>query len=361
MNPKILGWLALSVLLTFSACAPEKPAAASPSPLGSSTNQPATPLSGTSVSLPAPVAVHVCYSGTSGAHVATWYALEKGLFQKYGLTVDLTSIDSGTKAMTALLAGDVQICQIGASSVVNAAVAGQDAVLIAGFFDTYPAFLMVKTQIKSMQDLKGKALAISSPGSATDAGTRLLLKAYGLVPDRDVALVAIGDEGARIAAMDAGQVSGSLLVAPFDQIARQRGYTELVDMAKLGIPYEYIGIATSRKYIQANRTVVIDFMKAILESIATAKKDPDGAKAVLAKYLLLDPVKDAAELDDTYQSMVVSNLKSIPDPSMPAIQTLLVNLQDTNPSAAQFKPEQIVDLTILNDLEASGFITNLEK
>ena len=354
--------LAALVVLVVSACgSAAAPAAASPSPLGSSTNQPATLLSSTSVSSPALVAVHVCYSGTSGAHVATWYALEKGLFKKYGLAVDLTSIDSGTKAMTALLAGSVQICQIGAASVVNAVVAGQDAVLIAGFFDTYPAFLMVKTQIKTMQDLKGKALAISSPGSATDAGTRLLLKTYGLVPDRDVALVAIGDEGARIAAMDAGQVSGSLVVAPFNQIARQKGYTELVDMAKLGIPYEYIGIATSRKYIQANRTVVINFMKAILESIATAKKDPDGAKAVLAKYLLLDPVKDAAELEDTYQSMVVNNLKSIPDPSMPGIQTLLVNLQDSNPSAAQVKPEQVVDLTILKDLQASGFISNLEK
>ncbi len=344
----------------ISACASVK-IAGSPTPqsaFNSSTSAPTEITAATSSKL---TMVNACYSGTSGAHAAAWYAYEKGLFRKYGLDVKLTSIDSGTKAVTAMLAGSVDICQIGASSVVNAAVAKQDAVMIAGFYDTYPAFLMVNPDIKSPQDLKGKTLAISSPGSATDAGTRLLLKHFGLVPDKDVALVAIGDEGARIAAMDAGQVSGALVVAPFNLIARQKGYVELVDISKLDLPYQYVGIATSRSYIQANRAVVDSFMEAILEAIAMAKKDPAGTEAVLAKYLLLDPVKDVSELEDTYQSMVVNNLIPVPYPSLPGIQTLLDNLKNTNPDAARFTPDQIVDTSILNDLKNSGFISGLGK
>jgi NitT/TauT family transport system substrate-binding protein len=307
------------------------------------------------------VTVNVCYSGTSGAHLPTWYAYEKGLFKKYGLNVKLTSIDSGTSAMTAMLAGDMDLCQIGASSVVNAVVAKQDAVWIAGFYDTYPAFLMVKPEIKSIYDLKGKAVAISSPGSATDAGTRLMLQKFGLLPDKDVALLAIGDEGARIAAMDAGQVSGTLVVAPFNLVASQKGYVELLDMAKLDIPYQYIGIATSHKFLQADRPIVEEFMKAILEAIQSSKKDPEGAKAVLAKYLALDPTKDAAVLDDTYQTMVVENLKSVPDPSLAGIQSLIDNLKNNNPDATQFTPGQVVDTSVLQDMKTSGFLTNLGK
>ena len=82
---------------------------------------------------------------------------------------------------------------------------------------------------------------------------------------------------------------------------------------------------------------------------------------MLAKYLLLDPVKDAADLKDAYNSMVVNNLLSDPVPSMPGIQTLLDNLKAANPDAAQFTPQQAVDLTILTELRTSGFISSLSK
>jgi NitT/TauT family transport system substrate-binding protein len=283
------------------------------------------------------------------------------LFEKYGLEVKLVYINSGTKAVTALLAGDVDICQIAGSAVVNAVAAGQDAVMIAGLYNTYPASLMVTASIKTAQDLHGKALAITQPGSSTDVGTRLALKQLGLEPDKDVALLAIGEEGARMAAMEAGQVAGSLLTSPDTLIGRQKGYTTLLDLGATNIPYQHTGIATTRKYIAAHPAEVENFMKAVLEAISLMKKDPAGTKTTMAKYLLLDPDKDAASLEDAYQSLILNGLSDIPYPTLPGIQTLIDYQSASNAAVGQITPDQVVDLSILNALQDSGFIAQLNK
>jgi NitT/TauT family transport system substrate-binding protein len=303
----------------------------------------------------------VCYSAITATQAVTWYAYENHLFQKYGLDVRLIYINSGTKAVTTLLAGDADICQVAGSAVVNAVAAGQDAVMIAGLYNTYPASLMVTPDIKSAQDLKGKALAISQPGSSTDIGTRLALHQLGLAPDKDVALLAIGEESARMAAMDTGQVTGTILTSPDTLRGRQKGYVVLLDLAAMNIPYQHTGIATTHKYLQTHPREAENFLKATLEAIASMKKDPDGTKAVLAKYLLLDPVKDAEALDDSYQTVVLAALSYPPFPSLEGIQTVIDYQLTANPAVGSITPDQVADPTILKDLEASGFIAGLGK
>ncbi len=74
--------------------------------------------------------VNVCYSALSGTQAVTWYAYEKGLFEKYGLQVNLVSMSGGSEAVTSLVSGDMDICQVAAPSVVNAVAAQQDVVII---------------------------------------------------------------------------------------------------------------------------------------------------------------------------------------------------------------------------------------
>ncbi len=347
MKPHPFILVVLSCLIILSACAPARPAQATETP-------PA----------PSPAAlidVNVCYSTPGGTQTTTWYAYEKGFFQKYGLNVKLTSIASGTTAVTAMLAGDVSICQLGSSAVINAAVAKQDVVLIASLYNVYPGQLMVTPDIKTVADLKGKALGINQAGSAADTGTRLLLQKLGLEPDKDVAILAVGNDSARVAAMQAGQIAGTLLIPPYTLLAQQAGYSELYDMSTIGIPYEYLGIASSRAYISSHRPVVENFLKAIMDAISAMKKDPEGVKAVMAKYLLLDTTKDAAALDDAFQGLIATNLLSVPYPTMEGTQTLLDVMKATNSDAASTTPDQVIDMSLLNDLQTSGFIDSLNK
>ncbi len=62
--------------------------------------------------------VRIAYSSISGNQVPAWVAYEKGFFRKNGLDVELVFIESGTKAVNALLSGDVAFSQMAGPSVI---------------------------------------------------------------------------------------------------------------------------------------------------------------------------------------------------------------------------------------------------
>ncbi|MFN8443069.1 MAG: ABC transporter substrate-binding protein [Caldilineaceae bacterium] len=314
-----------------------------------------------SASTPALTPLKVCYSSNSATQSVALYAYEQGLFAKYGLAVELIYIEGGSTATAALMAGEADICQIAGAAVINSVVAGSDLVLIGGLFNTYPYSLMVRPEIQAPADLKGKALAISDPGSASDAAIRAALLSLGLQADQDVTLLATGGQGARLAAMETGAVAGTVVSVPETAVARASGYHELMDMAALQTPYQHTAIATSRHLIAEKRTVVTHFLQATLAAISQMKQDQAGVTAVLAKYLSLDPQKDAAVLSEAYSKLISRYLPSLPYPTVEGVQLQLDALVAENPNAAHFKAADVVDTTLLAEIEGSGFLTQLES
>jgi len=104
---------------------------------------------------------------------------------------------------------------------------------------------------------------------------------------------------------------------------------------------------------------VTAFVKAMVEAVALMQNDPEGTKAVLAKYLELDPVTEAANLEETYQAIILNAFETKPYPSIAGIQTVIDSLYPENPDVANITPEQTIDLSILDELEKSGFFTGL--
>jgi NitT/TauT family transport system substrate-binding protein len=355
MKEKIV-FVLMVLALVLSACAPaiQPPTAVSP------TQKPADTIVPPTATTAAPVKVNVCYSSTSAGTAPLWYAQDNGLFAKYGLEVTTTLISSGSDAVAALISGDVKFCLVAGAGVVNAVAAGKDPVLIAGLHNKFIGGFYTTPDIKTPEDLRGKTLAISKPGSSSTVGTLLVLKAFGLVADQDVTLVSVGNDSERLAAMKAGQVSGAVLSPPSSLEAERDGYNKMFDLTTSDIPYQYNGIATTRSFIASDRGTVTAFMKAIIEAIALVKADPDGTKAILAKYLELDPVADASILDGSYNAFVTLGLESIPYPTLPGIQTIIDTSIAANPAVASVTPEQVVDISIVKELEDSGFITSVQ-
>ncbi len=313
----------------------------------------------TSTPAAAPIPVKACYSALAGTSLVAMYALEEGLFAKHGLAVDLVYIDSGSKALTAMIAGDMDVCQVAGSAVINAAVAGAEVKMIAGLYNTYVYSLMVAPEIQTPEDLVGKAVAISQPGSSSDFAIRAALKGMGLEADTDVAVLAVGGQSERMAAMLSGQVVGTLVTVPETVKARALGFHELLDMASLGEPYQHTGIAARSGFIEDNRPAALAFLKATAEAIQRMQSDPEGTAAVLTKYLLLDPVADEEAIAETQAVMVVRYLEKVPYPTVPGIERALEELVVENPQAAGFDPQKVVDLTLMTELEESGFFTDL--
>ncbi|MEM1370007.1 MAG: ABC transporter substrate-binding protein [Cyanobacteria bacterium P01_H01_bin.15] len=302
------------------------------------------------------VKVDVCYSGDSGTQVVVWYAFEEGLFEKHGLDVNLVSVPGGSTAATTLVSGEMDFCQIAGSAVVNAVVAGEDLVIIGGFFNTHITSLMVLPEIETEEDLVGKAVAISKPGSASDYQIRVVLQEMGLQPDDDVAVLAVGGQGARLAAMESKQVVGTVISPPNTVIARDRGYRELVKLSDWNLPYQHTGVVTTRSYLADNPAAGEAFMKATIEAIAKLKNDPEGGKEVMAKYMLLDTEEDAKALEEAYSYFVQETVSQPPYPTLEGISPLLSELEKDNPTAADFTPEDVVDVSVVTVIEESGFV-----
>jgi ABC-type nitrate/sulfonate/bicarbonate transport system substrate-binding protein len=96
-------------------------------------------------------------------------------------------------------------------------------------FDTPPSWFLLGTKnMKGVQDLKGKQLAVSSFGAALDQMTRELLPRFGMEPMRDVTLRAIEPPPNRLAALLSGAVDAAVLTHPETIVARRQGFKEIL-------------------------------------------------------------------------------------------------------------------------------------
>jgi NitT/TauT family transport system substrate-binding protein len=357
LKPKMSAFFILALLLQTS-CSAATPTA---SPAIPAATLPAATLTVPAPATPAitPVKVNVCYSALTGTQSVTWYAYENGLFAKYGLDVNLVYVGAGSKTIAAIISGNMDICQMSGSSVVSAVAAGQDVVLFAGFINTIPGLIMAQPGITTPGDLKGKIIADDTPGTQADTGLRLALQQMGLDPDKDVTLLSIGGESERRAAMEAKQADATIVQPPLTYFMRQNGYVTLFDLGASGIPYQGTGLATTRKYIADHRAVVVAFAQAVTEAIQLMKNDPQGSKAVMAKYLQLDPVADAASLEEAYAVVIQEVLNYPPFTTHAGIQTEIDVLAVNNPDVAGLTPAQVVDDSIIQGLVDGGFINSL--
>ncbi len=306
-------------------------------------------------------AVNACFPGPTGPNLLIWYALDKGLFKKRGLDVRLVDM-TGPKAVSALLVGQLDICQLTGNSVVNAAAAGESPVIVAGIYNTYLYSFLVPSSIKAADDLRGKTVATTgNPGSPSDTAIRMALAALGLRPDADVKLVNLEEPARALASVEIGQVVGLVAEPPLTAKAQERGLREMVNLADRQAPYPRVVLATTRRFLQERRDVVARFTQAMTEAMAAVKKDPAGTKAVMAKWLQLDETQDAATLQGAYESLVLKNLGQTPRVSSAALQAVIDEAKSQNPKAAGLKPDDVVDLSIVDELEQSGFIAGLYR
>lgn len=303
----------------------------------------------------------LCTSSTSAYQLPAWYAADKGLFTKYGLEVELVPLDNGSLAATALISGQADACQLAGSNILNAALAGEDLVLIAGLYNKHVYSLVVNPEIKQASDLKGKRVAVNQIGGASDTGLRVALKYLGLSPERDVTVLVLGSNTNSFSALTTGQVAGTVLNAPQLFLAQDQGYRELLDLSTLPIPYQHLGIAVNRRFVEQRRPDALNLMRAITHAMVSVRQDPDGAKAVIAKYTKLDPQADAQVLEKTYQVVVQRQLAEMPYPTVDAVQALIDYAKESNPKAAEFKAARLVDPSLVQELERTDFLKGLTK
>jgi ABC-type nitrate/sulfonate/bicarbonate transport system substrate-binding protein len=303
------------------------------------------------ISSPAHAAkLYVVYASIGGTQAVGWVAKEAGLFAKHGLDVELL-FTGGGRAVTSLLGGDTPIVTVGGPSAIAARLGGADIVLTAHIFDTILYSLMVAPEIKTVADLKGKKIGASRFGSATDFSLRYVLQHYGLDPLKDVTIFQIGGQAETLAALRAGSIHGGVIASPATAEAKSLGMRELVNMAKLNVPYPQTAIATSERYLKQNRDTVARFTRGYIDGARRFKADREFSLRVIAKYT---KIASRPTLEATYDDYA-PYVKMKPTPTTQSVQTVLDQLSPTDPRARGAKPREFIDPSVIEQLEKEGF------
>jgi NitT/TauT family transport system substrate-binding protein len=284
-----------------------------------------------------------------------WVAKEEGLYKKYGVDVDPVFLRGGQVATQALAAGDPPIVNVG--TTIQANLAGYDLVLIATIENKFYQLVFVRPGIASLDQLKGKKLGISGFGSITHYCALILLKHLNFEPNKDVTLVPGGPDAERLGAMVAGKIDASFFNLSTVPIARKMGFTDLLQIADLGVEVQGNGLATSRAYIKTSRETVKGALKGYIEGIHFIYANKQAAQRVFAKYMRTN---DPEVLEASYQNYVKTIPKK-PAFTLKGIQFILDMLAPQMPQAKTAKPEQFIDAGLLQELEKEGFFTELTK
>ena len=298
--------------------------------------------------------------GLSAEFAPVWAANDRGLLKKYGFESEIIAMQGGTQLAQAVIGASIPVAVMG-GAYLTAAVRGADLVMIATHMDKFPYSLIVKPNIKRVEDLKGTKLAISRFGSSSDAGLRVALQKLGLNPDKDVTILQVGGQTERFAALKGGSVDGTVVIPPLSGAAQRLGYNALINMTELGIPYPQEGVVVSRQMIGSRREIIIRFLKAYIEGVKELKTDKEFAIAVMAKHLRLDRKKDREALEDSFKEVVIEQMLKIPSINLEAIKVGLDLLGKDKPARASSNPRDYVDGTLMQELVKSGFTEQLYK
>jgi NitT/TauT family transport system substrate-binding protein len=221
----------------------------------------------------------------SPSHLPIWVAKDAGYFEKNGLNVEPVQIRGGSLITLAIITGNLPFSGAGAESVVAARAAGGDVILLACPVDADPVYLITRPEIKSPQELKGQASAVTRYGSTTHFYLRAALKQIGLNPEKDMTILQMGAGPEIVSALDRGAIVAAALTTRYAMPFLQRGWPVLIDLSNTDLVYPSSCVTSSRAFIRAEPKTTHDFLRAYVAGIHLIKKNHAFAEKSFAKWM----------------------------------------------------------------------------
>ena len=213
-------------------------------------------------------------------------AVKKGFFKEEGLDPEMITIRSADIIIKALLTGSIEY---GTSlpSLVAAGVRGLSIKVIGVMVKKTTYVLVSHSSIRSVQELKGKVIGISSFGGASDYAVRVALRGGGLDPKKDVTIIQVGGSAGRLSALQSGAIQATVLVAPFNFQAEKMGYRSLLWLGKvMDLPQG--GVGTYERRLKENPEEVVRVMRAVSRGIQFIKSHREETVNFMMEWLNLD-------------------------------------------------------------------------
>ena len=304
--------------------------------------------------------VRLSHSALETSNAVWFIAQELGFYKKYGLDSELLFIPSTTTSLTSLLAGDVNVANVSGGAVASAVLAGAQVAIVACYLNSLPYELVVNESIKSAEELKGKSIGISRLGSASDVAARALLRGLNLEPDKQVPILQVGGSSERAAAFRAGRIAGFPSPPGVVHLTKGMPFRILITTAdfKQRFEFPYICAATTRDYLQKNRDIVRRVIMAHIEAVNFVKTRKDESKKIMSKYAR---TTNADYLEAAYTASA-KLYDEVPLVTRPGVEVQIREaIATARKAGAQLRFEDMVDESIVRELDKNGFIDKIYK
>ena len=297
--------------------------------------------------------VRVGFSALSTTHGVLWVADVGGLLTKNGISAEIIYMPAANQA---LVAGEMDFGQMTGSYMSYARLQGSDPVMIAGAQDVLDDQLIARPNFKTVEELKGKRIGVNRFGAASHIRLLSVLPRYGL-SERDVTFLQMGDTPERVVALVSGAIDATLITPPDHLQGVRAGMKILLNLKELNISYQGTGLVTTQRVIAKRRDLALLFAKSYVEAIHLLKTNPEVSKRAFSKYQKL---RDAKRLEETYQTLR-EIVKPKPYPSLEGFKAILSDAAERVPAAKTANPKDFLDMSLIAELDKSGFIDGLYR
>jgi NitT/TauT family transport system substrate-binding protein len=206
-------------------------------------------------------------------------AEEKGFFKSEGLNA-ISVVMQNQVVVNGVVARQVDYGGT-FSNFVGAALSGLPVRIVMAVMDGSDHYLVTSPNIKRVEDLKGKKFGISSFGGTPHSEAIMILRKFGMNPDKDVIFLQIGGSSSRYAALDSGSIDAAMLVPPFNKLAKKRGFNEILSFNEImNIPLGGLTVHTQR--IKERPDEIVKMIKAMLKGVDYIRNNQSEMLSIMA-------------------------------------------------------------------------------
>ncbi|HEY7714211.1 MAG TPA: ABC transporter substrate-binding protein [Candidatus Binatia bacterium] len=294
------------------------------------------------------------YGGHAGFQSATWVGRDLGIFAKHGLDVEIVMITGAARSVAALLGNSTHFSTGSATGPLAAGVRGSDIKVIAASYNKFPYAFVVKPEIRTPKELRGKRVNILNYGGSNDLALQLALREWGMKLS-DIQVIIGGDAPTRMGALMAGRIDATILSPPHLTIVAKAGYRILADMGDMSANFTQSSLYVKGSALKEHRDRVKRFVRGYAEAIHVIKTDRNRTMKVFAKRMRID---DSEIVRTTYEYFA-PRFSLPPRVNLDGVRDTINFYSEQNPDFKNRKPEEFIDHSILDELEKEGFFKKL--
>jgi len=300
--------------------------------------------------------ITVGYATIGSSTLALWLAQDEKIFAKHGIDADLVFMPGSPTLIAAINSGALAVGFTGGTAILSAASGGADFKVLAASHVRSNHDLVVKPEIKRAEDLRGKRIGVTSIGGTGWMAAMLVFEQLGLNPDKDKLIIsAFGEMRIISRALETGTIDAALVTGNFTSQFKRAGYGILGELER--VPMMGNAVVVKQNFLTSQRDFLRNFLRAIGEAqlfVLSSARKPAVLKVLTKRLNIADP----AVAEDALQDLL-KRLDKKPIPSIQALRNIQRFLQTQNPKVGQVKLEELIDDSIVRELDKSGYFDRI--